>query len=460
MLLSIKVIKVSSGIFFIVFALLVAVSVNAQNDPLRRRAFWGASISAPAKTSGATVRQVEPDSPAARAGLKQGDVIMQINGREMTDSLTYAATFRAVRAGDRIGLRVVRQGNTLNLQLVPTPLPREVIEGVEVTYGSVVTGRGHRLRTIITKPSGATGRLPAILFVQWLSCDSVEVLNNPSDGVERTLRALASSSGFVLMRVERPGLGDSEGPDCSQSDLQTDLAGFRSALAALKNYDFVDTNNLFIYGASIGGGLAPIVAEGENVRGLIVTGAFTKTWYEHMIELERRRLGLAGRPPTEINDAMRGYSEFYSMYLNQKLTPAEVIRQRPRLAALWYDRPAHQYGRPASYFQQVHALNIEAAWEKVSAPVFIVYGEYDWIMSRADHDLIADIVNRRHPGNARLVVVPKAGHNLDVYESQQAAFNGEGGRSNESVANQIIEWLRSNLNRNTTPPRTSASSSQ
>ena len=440
-----KIIKVPFGILLPVLVLLSIVSVKSQSDGLRRRAFWGASISAPATTPGAAVRRVEPDSPAAKAGLMAGDLITHMKGTELNDPITYGATFRSVRAGDRVSLRVVRKDQTLTIQLVPTPLPLEAIEGVHVTYGSVMTDRGHRLRTIVTKPRDAKGRLPAILFVQWLSCDSVEVLNNPSDGVERMLRVLASKSGFVLMRVERPGLGDSEGPDCSQSDLQTDLSGFRATLAALKSHDFVDTNNLFIFGASIGGGLTPIVAQGESVRGLIVTGAFAKTWYEHMLELERRRLELEGRAQTEINDAMRGYSEFYSMYLNQKLTPAEVMRQRPRLAALWYDRPAHQYGRPATYFQQVQDLNVEGAWEKITAPVLVVYGEYDWIMSRSDHDLIASIVNRRHPGNARLMVIPKAGHSLDTFESQQAAFNGEGGRFDESVANQMIDWLRSHV---------------
>lgn len=444
MQMPIKNIKISTGVFLIALFLLPIVGAKAQNDLLRRRAFWGASIAAPGKSPGATVRQVESASPADKAGLKQGDVIAQINGKEMTDALTYAATFRAVRTDDKVSLRVVRQGKTLDLQIVPTPLRRETLQGVAVTYGSVVTERNHRLRTIITKPTGASGRrLPAILFVQWLSCDSVEVLNNPSDGVEKTLRALASKSGYVLMRVERPGLGDSEGPDCSQSNLQDDLAGFRAAFAALKTYDFVDTNNLFVFGASIGGALAPIIAQGENVRGLIVTGAFAKTWYEHMLELERRRLELAGRPPAEVNDAMRGFSEFYSMYLNQKLTPAEVIRQRPRLSALWYDQPAHQYGRPAAYFQQVQELNVEAAWEKISAPVFVIYGEYDWIMNRADNDLIVQIVNRKKPGNARLLIVPKAGHGLDAFETQQAAFGGDGGKFDENIADQMIEWVRS-----------------
>lgn len=435
--------------FFVLSLIVVTTAtpmrLEAQDDPLRRRAFWGAAISSPTRNPGAIVRRVESDSPAARAGLRPGDVITRMNEREMIDSLTYAATFGAVRAGERVNLRVVREGQTLDLQLIPTPLAREAVEGAEVTYGSVVTEHGHRLRTIVTKPKHATRRLPAILFVQWLSCDSVEVLNNPSDSLERTLRTLAGKSGFVLMRVERPGLGDSEGPACSQSDLRADLAGFRAALAALKKYDFVDTDNLFVFGASIGGGLAPVIAQGEGVRGLIVTGGFAKTWYEHMLELERRRLELEGRSPAEINDALRGYSEFYSLYLNEKLTPAAVIRQKPRLAALWNDQPAHQYGRPAAYFQQVQDLNVEGAWEKNSAPALVIYGEYDWIMSRADHELIVEIVNRQRSGNARLIVVPQAGHNLDVYESRQAAFRGQGGRPNDSIADEIINWLKSKV---------------
>lgn len=439
-------------IFLIIFALLPSLRAEAQDDPLRRRAYWGASISAPSNASGALVRRVEPDSPAARAGLREGDMILRMNGRTLSDPITYAATFRAVRAGDTVGLRVLRQGKELDLQVVPTALPKETVAGAEVTYGSVTTDRGHRLRTILTRPAGTEGKLPAVLFVQWLSCDSVEVLNNPTDGVEKTLQALAGRSGFVLMRVERPGLGDSEGPDCSRSDLQDDLAGFRAALAALKGYEFVDTDNLFIFGASVGGALAPIVAQGEGLRGLVVAGGFAKTWYEHMIEHERRRLALAGRSPAEVNDAMRGYSEFYSLYLNQRLTPGEIIRQKPSMSGLWYGQPAHQYGRPAAYFQQLQELNVEAAWERVSSPTLVIYGEYDWIMSREDNEIIADTVNRRRPGAARLVIQPKAGHNLEVYESMQAAFNGTGGKIDEGVVNVILGWLKSNVNGGA-PPR-------
>jgi pimeloyl-ACP methyl ester carboxylesterase len=244
------------------------------------------------------------------------------------------------------------------------------------------------------------------------------------------------------MRVERPGIGDSEGPDCSECDLEADMAGYRAALAALKRYDFVDKDNLFLLGASIGGALAPVLAQDERVRGLIVSGGFAKTWGEHMLEHERKRLELSGKSPAEIDKAMRAFIDFYSLYLNNRMAPSEVIRSKPSLAAFWYDEPGGQYGRPAVYYQQVQKLNVGAAWARISAPVLILYGEYDWIMSRGDQDLIVDIVNRRHPGNARLTVHPKMDHNLDIYDSIEKAFKGEGRTFDARVVDLIIDWLK------------------
>jgi pimeloyl-ACP methyl ester carboxylesterase len=121
-----------------------------------------------------------------------------------------------------------------------------------------------------------------------------------------------------------------------------------------------------------------------------------------MLEHERKRLELSGKSPAEIDESMRAFIDFYSLYLNQGMAPAEAIRSKPALARFWYDEPGGQYGRSAVYYQQVQKLNVGAAWARISAPVLILYGEYDWIMSRGDQELIVDIVNSRHPGNASL----------------------------------------------------------
>jgi predicted acyl esterase len=63
----------------------------------------------------------------------------------------------------------------------PADLPRrdgrpiESHPGLVTEAGTLVTKDGTRLRTVLTRPADARGRLPAILFVQWLSCDTIEL---------------------------------------------------------------------------------------------------------------------------------------------------------------------------------------------------------------------------------------------------------------------------------------------
>ncbi|MFN2439255.1 MAG: alpha/beta hydrolase family protein, partial [Chitinophagaceae bacterium] len=126
---------------------------------------------------------------------------------------------------------------------------------------------------------------------------------------------LITRSGYAFMRVEKPGLGDSEGPDCSEADYEAELAAYKAAFKAMKKMDFIDTSSIFVLGISIGSASAPLVFQDENIKGFIVTGGFYKTWYEHMLEIERRRLALIGNQPGEITTMMRKYVDFYNDYL-------------------------------------------------------------------------------------------------------------------------------------------------
>ena len=65
--------------------------------------------------AGALVAQVVPDSPAAKAGVKEGDVITGFNGEAVTDSnrLTFAVS--AIAPGTKINLEVLRDGKAEKL---------------------------------------------------------------------------------------------------------------------------------------------------------------------------------------------------------------------------------------------------------------------------------------------------------------------------------------------------------
>jgi serine protease Do len=68
--------------------------------------------------SGALVSQVEPDSPAAKAGLKVGDVITELNGKKMDSSGQLQAAISGHRPGDKITLAIFRDGKTTSIPVM------------------------------------------------------------------------------------------------------------------------------------------------------------------------------------------------------------------------------------------------------------------------------------------------------------------------------------------------------
>jgi len=410
---------------------------------LQRQAWLGVSLRPPARgEAGAEVTRVEPGTVAEADGWRVGDRILRINGQLLSDSVAFGRVYGGLRGGDTAEFEILRDGQVMTRKLALPPLPLEKFDNLDVTYGSVLTDRGYRVRTIFTKPKGARGKLPGILIVGWLSCNSPEWPLGGTAGTMKLIHGLAMTTGYATLRVDKPGAGDSEGPPCVEADFLSELAGYRAGLQALKHHSDIDPDRVFILGISNGGGIAPLVADGEKVRGYVVSGGWAKTWLEHMMEHERRRLALLGNTPGEINRKMAGYAELYTLYLVQKMTPGEAIRQKPSLAEIWYGEPGHQYGRPAAFYQQLQDLNLSAAWEKVDVPVLAIWGERDWIMSRDDHQMIVDMVNRRKPGLARLVTIPQMDHSFLVQSSMEAAFKGAPGTPPETLVPMIVEWLK------------------
>ncbi|MGA9814247.1 MAG: Do family serine endopeptidase [Terriglobales bacterium] len=65
------------------------------------------------KAVGAVVSQVEPDSPGAKAGLKVGDVITQLDGKEVTDAGALQVVVGEQNPGTTIHMQVMRDGNSV-----------------------------------------------------------------------------------------------------------------------------------------------------------------------------------------------------------------------------------------------------------------------------------------------------------------------------------------------------------
>jgi pimeloyl-ACP methyl ester carboxylesterase len=311
--------------------------------------------------------------------------------------------------------------------------PREHFQNAEVVYRWAQDNAGHKLRTFVTRPKKAGGKVPAIFFVGWLSCDSVEYAGGEADGFGAIFWRLVEQSGYATVRVDKAGVSESQG-DCAKLDFKTELSGYQSTFDEMLTYDFIDPAKIFVIGLSNGGGTSSLVPRQHPVRGYIAASSWGRTWYEHMLELERVRLASAGQSSADVNSGVKAFTEFYDLYLIRAMTPGTIVTQHPEWKAIWYDAPDGQYGRPAAFYQQLQELNLGEAWQKVTVPVLVMRGTADTIMSDADSRAISETVNRAHPGMAHYVEIAGGDHLLSVK-----------GKLSDDVVPTMMKWMTAQL---------------
>jgi serine protease Do len=78
---------------------------------------------------GALVRGVEPNSPAAKAGLEPGDIILKFDGREIEKSVDLPRLVGNTRPGSKSTVTVLRRGSQRDLSVTVAELEPERTEG-------------------------------------------------------------------------------------------------------------------------------------------------------------------------------------------------------------------------------------------------------------------------------------------------------------------------------------------
>ncbi|HMO76808.1 MAG TPA: trypsin-like peptidase domain-containing protein, partial [Sphingopyxis sp.] len=82
------------------------------------------------KDRGERVQRVEPGEAGEKAGLKRGDVVTKVNGKEVTPQQTLSYIVANTKPGTRIPLEVIRDGRTITIQaVVGTRPPEEQLAG-------------------------------------------------------------------------------------------------------------------------------------------------------------------------------------------------------------------------------------------------------------------------------------------------------------------------------------------
>lgn len=90
------------------------IKENINNDPNS-----GLSVD---EEEGVLIARVQPNSPAARAGLRAGDVIQKVNGNPVTDSRAVQKAVEDTQVGGNLSLEVRRNGQNRSVAVRPGAL--------------------------------------------------------------------------------------------------------------------------------------------------------------------------------------------------------------------------------------------------------------------------------------------------------------------------------------------------
>lgn len=355
-------------------------------------------------TQGILVKTVVPNFTASALGIQVDDIIVAINNIDSLDLLDFQKLERELKEGEPISITFVRGRHKTRVVGQVLPGRRESSAG-EVVYGEVGYGQGF-LRTIVHKPYGAA-RFPAVFYLQDYTCSSIDFSKDSLSSIKKMVDGWVKA-GYVVIRVEKPGIGESEGTkDCARLNYQEELTAYQNAFASLKKLPFIDSTQVFLFGHSSGGIAAPLLAAKTKFkpRGIMVYGAVVKPWFEYMLDLFRKRPVLFKEPLQSVEVNTRMITPLLYEWLVQGRSAGDLFTDPDFEAILTSkENPLSYYkgtffGRSSTYFSDLNRLNLVQTWIQAAVPTLAIYGEFDsQAISPESSQMIAQLINEVRPG--------------------------------------------------------------
>jgi serine protease Do len=78
------------------------------------------------RSSGVLVASVAPNGPALQAGIRQGDVIVSLNGTQVTQREEVVNLIAGMKARDSVSVAIDRNGQNLTLQVTLAARPASI----------------------------------------------------------------------------------------------------------------------------------------------------------------------------------------------------------------------------------------------------------------------------------------------------------------------------------------------
>lgn len=377
-------------------------------------------------------------------GLVANDLILAVKGKRFKSFADFNDSLRSEATKPRTTLTVLRDGKEQEVEVAIQPKPKDDTDKYETIYDQV-TSKGNNIRTFVTKPK-TPGKRPVLFYFQGIGTGSVDYPLSTQNYLARILNAF--SEDFVTVRVEKPGVGDSEGGPAKMVGYEEELDIYRQALKSLAKYDFVDKDNIFIFGHSMGGCHAPLICQEQPVRGVISYGTVSNSWLEWEIRSPRIQGPLGGQSRAEVDQVVRQQTGFYHFLFTEKKSVDWIKQNKPELKKFAEESSPDSImlgDRTIKYMQELNDHNFCEAWTKMGETrVLALFGENDWISLVEDQTQVADAVNAAHPGYAEYKVVPASDHGFSKSTSMKDSFDRfgkPGAEFNPVIITMMKEWI-------------------
>ncbi|MEI7577924.1 MAG: alpha/beta fold hydrolase [Armatimonadota bacterium] len=393
--------------------------------------------------AGVKAAGVLPGLTAEALKLEPGDILVSINKKPIQANTDVSAILRTLRAGELITV-VTKRGKfvmTTTTKLIEKP--KQKPDGFEVVYTHVVSN-GNRIRVIATHPKG-DGPFPTLFVIGGIGSYSMdgEFKAVPYGNILEPI----SKAGYAIVRTEKPGQGDSDGPAYTDLLFNDELDAYITSLRKVKTLPFVDKNRIAIFGHSMGGAFGPLVGAAESVAGIASCATMYKSWIEYNLENSRRQSALAGATGPEIEKQQVDLSKILHYTYNDQLLPAQIIKKYPALKAAVMD--TYPDGKTYSgvgikFFQQLSQKNLPEAWVKANTRVLSLWGDADFISTGWDQEEIANCVNAARPGYGEFRLLKNADHGFfqtTSFKDSMSKWGKPGNVHNPEVTSVLLEWL-------------------
>jgi uncharacterized protein len=435
------------------YSLLCLFSFRMQAQVSNRRPFLGIQMEAVTEDTkrimelqdakGVLIIKVFPGSTSEKAGFKKGDVLLMINSHELNSPKEASAYVANQTGGSEFTYKLIHDKKIISWHSVFLSMPEEHYAGLETIYTDVTSATGWE-RIILTKPENKRGKLPMVVFLTGIGCYS---LDSPFDTTRAEIQLLnkLSRAGYICARVEKPGEGDNFGKskNCEDIGFNDEVDVYVRAVMKLKKRDDVDSNEVYIFGHSMGGVMAPIVSSQTPVKGIIAYGTIGSTFLDYLNKTRRTIAQAYNMPPDSTDMFVKDNCECAGYYFVDKMTTDEAAKKNAACKDYLF---VFDY-RSRTYNDEMYAINIPEEWKTFSGKVLFIWGTSDYISSREDHQIVTDAVNYFHPGNAQFSILPNTSHEmLLATDFIQARENRQAntGTYNAELGSTVLQWLQKN----------------